>query len=72
MIDAPCSRPESEVLDWLAFCYVSGELDGDERTAFENRLADDQVAREAVARAVELTEAVAVIEDAEAVRVAEL
>jgi anti-sigma factor RsiW len=62
MIDAPCSRPESEELDWLAFCYVSGELAGDERTAFENRLADDQTAREAVARAVELTEAVAVIE----------
>lgn len=46
-------------LDWLAFCYIAGELTADEALAFEGRLADDQAAREAVARAVELSEAIA-------------
>ncbi len=42
-------------LDWLAFCYIAGELPPNDAEAFETRLADDQAAREAVARAVELT-----------------
>lgn len=46
-------------LDWLAFCYIADELSRDETDAFEARLADDQEAREAVARAVELTRAIA-------------
>jgi len=50
-------------LDWLAFCYVADELSLDEAAAFENRLADDQTAREAVARAVHLTCAVAALGD---------
>jgi hypothetical protein len=41
--------------DWLAFCYLSDELSADERAAFEESLAADQVAREALSRAVELT-----------------
>jgi len=49
-------------LDWVAFCYAAGELDPAEAEQFESRLADDQTAREALARAVELTQAVAVAE----------
>src|SRR5581483_4686106 len=49
-------------LDWLAFCYAAGELDPREAEAFEARLADDQVVREALARAVELTQVVAAAE----------
>ena len=46
-------------LDWLAFCYIADELSPDDAAAFENQLADDQAAREAVARAVDLTRALA-------------
>src|SRR5258706_7696941 len=45
--------------DWLAFGYISGELDENETSAFEAELETSQVAREAVARAVELTQAIA-------------
>jgi len=48
-----------EALDWQAFCYVAGDLPPEEENAFETRLANDQAAREAVARAVTLTCAVA-------------
>jgi hypothetical protein len=43
-------------LDWLAFQYVAGELPADEAARFEERLAVDQQACEAVADAVELAE----------------
>jgi hypothetical protein len=43
-------------LDWRAFLYVAGELDDAQRDAFEEELAVDQSAREAVARAVELSQ----------------
>jgi len=46
-------------LDWTAFCYAAGELTPVEVEQFEARLADEQEAREALARAVELTQAVA-------------
>ena len=49
-------RPDD--LDWLAFCYVVDELPPDKAAEFENRLASDHAAREAVAEAVELTCAV--------------
>src|SRR5688500_3937841 len=49
-------------LDWLAFCYAAGELDNEAAEQFELRLADDQPAREALARAVELTQTVAAAE----------
>lgn len=45
-------KPED--VDWLAFCYIAGELSAAEADAFETRMADDQEAREAVARAVGL------------------
>ena len=46
-------------LEWSAFCYLAGELSQAEAEQFELRLADDQEAREALARAVELTQLVA-------------
>jgi hypothetical protein len=49
-------------LDWLAFCYAAGDLDSTDAEVFEARLADDQAAREALARAVELTQTVAAAE----------
>jgi len=42
-------------LHWLAFRYVADELDATEASEFESLLATDQAAREAVARAVEVT-----------------
>ena len=51
---------DSEIL-WLAFRYVAGELAPDEAESFEHCLDQDQEAREAVARAVELTGAVAAL-----------
>jgi hypothetical protein len=49
-------------LDWLAFCYAAGELNSAEAEQFEERLATEQPAREALARAVEMTQAVAAAE----------
>lgn len=49
-------------LDWTAFCYLSGEMSPVEAEQFEARLADEQPAREALARAVELTQVVAAAE----------
>lgn len=43
-----------ESLDWLAQRYVLGELAADEVTAFETRLADDELAAAAVADAARL------------------
>jgi len=43
-------------LEWLAFCYVADELDADERQQFEQRLSEDQSARDAVANAVSLSQ----------------
>jgi hypothetical protein len=45
-------------LNWTAFLYISDELSAEERAAFETRLADDQAARDAVCRAVQMTGAV--------------
>ena len=39
-------------LEWLAFCYVANELEGDALVDFELLLLDDQNARDAVARVV--------------------
>jgi hypothetical protein len=49
-------------LDWQAFAYAAGELSAAEAEAFESRLCDEQPAREALARAVELTQIVAAAE----------
>ena len=48
--------------EWLAFRYIAGELTGDEAAAFEVELETSQVAREAVARAVDLSQAIAIAE----------
>jgi hypothetical protein len=53
-------EPEFD-LHWTAFLYVSGELTIDESTSFESLLAEDQEAREAVALAVELAQALAIV-----------
>jgi len=47
--------------DWLAFRYIAAEMSPDEVARFEERLEDDQAGREAVARAVELADALAVV-----------
>ena len=49
-------------LDWLAFSYAAGELPPAEAGQFEIRLADDQPAREALARAIEFCQIVAAAE----------
>ena len=46
---------ENHDLDWQAFRYVANELAEPELAAFESLLAHDQLAREAVVKAVELT-----------------
>jgi hypothetical protein len=50
---------EIEALDLLAFRYIAGEMTAAEADSFEQRLADDQTAREAVACAVDLSHAIA-------------
>ena len=47
-----------EDLDWLAFRYVAAELSPAESREFQRRLEEDQEAREAVGRIVEVTCAV--------------
>lgn len=47
-------KHEQDELAWLAFRYVAGELSDADADLFEDRLADDQTAREAVAEAVSL------------------
>lgn len=44
-------------LAWKAFRYIAGEMNPDEVVDFEDRLGEDQAARDAVADAVELTQA---------------
>lgn len=55
------NEPSHDDLDWLAFRYVAAEMSPDEAAQFEERLGEDQECREAVARAVELAEAVTVV-----------
>ena len=50
--ETPDHRTGPSSLDWLAFCYVADELEPEQRDSFEQRLLDDQQAREAVAEAV--------------------
>jgi len=49
-------------LNWLASCYIAGELSAADAEAFEACLAEDQAAREALAGAVELWQTVAAAE----------
>jgi hypothetical protein len=48
--------------EWLAFRYIAGELTDEELASFEAELESSQVAREAVARAVDLSQAIAIAE----------
>jgi hypothetical protein len=50
-----------EDLDWQAFRYIAAEMPPGEVARFEEQLCGNQPSREAVARAVELAEAVAVV-----------
>src|SRR5262245_16949094 len=52
---------DKQDLDWLAFSYAAGELENTDREQFEARLADDQAAREALARAVELCQTITAV-----------
>ena len=61
------TRQPQEDLNWQALRYVASEMDPPERDGFERRLADSQAAREAVAEAVELTQAVKFVLQAEPV-----
>ncbi|OAI48374.1 hypothetical protein AYO44_07305 [Planctomycetaceae bacterium SCGC AG-212-F19] len=45
----------AEDLVLQAMLYASGELDAEQNAAFEQRLSDDQAARDALCKAVELT-----------------
>jgi hypothetical protein len=63
------SKHERDELAWLAFQYVAGELPAAAADQFEERLALDQTAREAVAQSVELYHAVAAVEAATTVGV---
>jgi anti-sigma factor RsiW len=56
-----------EKLDWLAARYVLGELDAAEIASFEERLAGDEAAADAVVAAVRLIEALVAAEPASAV-----
>jgi anti-sigma-K factor RskA len=58
---------EQDELTWQAFQYVAGELSATDADLFEERLADDQAAREAVAHAVALFHTVCAVEAAEPV-----
>ncbi|MEX2187446.1 MAG: hypothetical protein WD875_11650 [Pirellulales bacterium] len=49
-------------LDWLAFCYVAGELEGAELASFEQLLGESQSARERLAEVVDLTLGIATCE----------
>jgi anti-sigma factor RsiW len=51
-------------LEWSAFRYIADELSPAEAAEFEQRLASDQNAREAVASAVQMAEAVAALQPA--------
>lgn len=58
-------KHEQDELAWLAFQYVAGELSVADADLFEERLADDQTAREAVAEAVALFHTVCAAEAAQ-------
>jgi len=48
--------PAADVLGWQVFLYAGGELDDADARALERRLGEDQSAREALCRAVQLVQ----------------
>ncbi len=57
-LDLQFARESEADLDWLAAQYFACELRDHDAAVFENRLAVDQTAREALAQAVELSRAI--------------
>lgn len=57
----PTDEAATDAADWLAVRYVLGELPATEAASYVARLAEDQSAREAVARAATLVETLAVV-----------
>jgi ferric-dicitrate binding protein FerR (iron transport regulator) len=55
--------------EWLAFRYIAGDLTGAESALFEAELETNQLAREAVAHAVELSQLIAFAEPHQVERV---
>ena len=53
-------EPDAD-LHWTAFLYLEGDLPADQASAFEDLLARDESARDALTLAVELAEALAVV-----------
>jgi hypothetical protein len=51
---------QHDELAWQAFRYIAGEMTCEEHERFAERLAEDQDAREAVAAAVEVSQATAI------------
>jgi hypothetical protein len=51
------TTPSPDELNWQAFRYIAGEMNATEQERFEQLLAEDQPARQAVAAAVELSQA---------------
>lgn len=54
----PSHNTDNRDIHWESFRYIAGEMSPSEVEAFELLLAEDQLAREAVAAAVEMTQAV--------------
>ena len=54
----PAESGGSDDLVLKAMLYASGELDAADAAAFEQRLGDDQAARDALCQAVELTQTI--------------
>lgn len=50
---------QASELEWQAFLYVAGELEGEALAQFEQQLDSDQLAREAVAAAVSMSDVLA-------------
>jgi hypothetical protein len=61
------NSPEKAELSWCAFRYIADEMSADEQARFEEQLAVDQQAREAVALAVELAHGLAAVPERPAV-----
>ena len=53
--ESPAGSTGDDELAYTALLYASGELEGDDAVAFEQRLAEDQTARDALCQAVEYT-----------------
>lgn len=59
MTHVDSNTPPTDDLDWLAFCYLAGELDDKAAADFEAQLETNQAAREALAGAMALSQSIA-------------